>query len=75
MDSSTLCPGGDPISLGIAGLSKFAFSEGAAYYALDNYLKQEKQVKNRVAQKESLRCPRKLTHIILFGLTSDFAPF
>lgn len=41
MDSSTLCPGGNPISLGIASLSKFAFSEGAAYYALDNYLKQE----------------------------------
>lgn len=39
MDSNTLCPGGNPVSMGIAELSKFAFSEGAAYYALDAHLK------------------------------------
>lgn len=39
MDSNTLCPGGNSVSMGIAELSKFAFSEGAAYYALDTYLK------------------------------------
>lgn len=39
MDPATLCPGGKAISFGIAELSKFAFSEGAAYYAFDAYLK------------------------------------
>lgn len=39
LDSNTLHPGGNTISLGIAQLSEFAFCEGAAYYALDEHLR------------------------------------
>lgn len=39
LDSNTLRPGGNPISLGIAQLSEFAFCEGAAYLALDEHLR------------------------------------